>query len=98
MPRWVFADRTQTDHLNPHDPVGRRARGACHASAPNWLLHIDLLRWTRRFQAKPMDKKIEGQTRPKSATQSHRTKALPRSAMSAGPPDSTDKMGLSALS
>jgi hypothetical protein len=45
-----------------------------------------------------MDKKIEGQTRLKPVTQSHRTKALAMSAMSAGPPDSTDKMGLSALS
>jgi hypothetical protein len=45
-----------------------------------------------------MDKKIEGQTRRKPVTQSYRTKALPRSATSAGPPDSTDKIGLSALS
>jgi hypothetical protein len=45
-----------------------------------------------------MDKKIEGQTRPKPATQSHRTKALPRGAMSAGPPDSTGKIGLSDFS
>jgi hypothetical protein len=45
-----------------------------------------------------MDKKIEGQTRLKPVTQSHRTKALAKSAMSAGPLDSTDKMGLSALS
>ena len=77
MPRWVFADRTQTDHLNPHDSAALRARGACHASDSNWLLHMGLLRWICRFQEKPMDKKIEGQTRPKPATQSHRTKALP---------------------
>jgi len=32
---------------------------------------------TRRFPAKLMDKKIEGQTRLKPATQSHRTKGLP---------------------
>jgi hypothetical protein len=46
----------------------------------------------------PADKKIEGQTRLKPVTQSHRTKALAMSATSAGPPDSTDKIGLSALS
>jgi len=45
-----------------------------------------------------MDKKIEGQNRLKPVTQSHRTKALAMSATSAGPPDSTDKIGLSALS
>jgi len=45
-----------------------------------------------------MDKKIEGQTRLKPVTQSRRTKALAMSAMSAWPPDSTDKVGLSALS
>jgi hypothetical protein len=56
----------------------------------------DLIRYGSWFQAKPMDKKIEGQTRLKPVTQSHRTKALQRSATSAGPPDSTDKIALSA--